>query len=131
MLPSFKKKERSKSKWMHNRTETSAFTKTHFDAYKGLQSWNQKSFWLCVNLSHSSFLLSLSSLFLFFFNTKKVIIPLLLFFKPHGNYHDNRKPYSLVHILCLILLYNLSQLVELEREYRKENKPLEYSLINY
>lgn len=46
------KMKRSKSKLMHNRTEKSAFTKTWtcFDAYKGLQSWHRKSFWLRVNI---------------------------------------------------------------------------------
>ena len=47
---------------MHKRTEKSAFTKTCFDAYKGLQSWQRKSFWLCVNVFY--IFLSLS---LFFF----------------------------------------------------------------
>ena len=47
---------------MHKRTEKSAFTKTCFDAYKGLQSWHRKSFWLCVNVFY--IFLSLS---LFFF----------------------------------------------------------------
>ena len=70
--------------------------------------------------------------FLFVSNSRKVIIPIFYyFFKPHSSYRDNRKPHSLVHILCSSLFPNPSQLFEPEREYRRENKPLEYSLINY
>ena len=98
---------------MHNRTEKSAFAMTRFDAYKGLQSRQWKSFRLCVNVFYIS--LSLS----FFFSNSRKSLSLYYYFLSH--IATTVTTGSLIHMLCLVLPPNLSQLFEPERDYKKTN----------
>lgn len=118
--------ERGKSKLMYNSTEESTFTKTYLDAYKRLQLWDRKSFWLCVNV----FPIFLSVFFSPIVRKSLYLSP-TIFLNHIATTMTTGSLIALYITLCLILLSDLSQLFDPYREGKKINPSNTVWLIIY